>query len=282
MARTRHAKAQRKAQFAAALEAYSANPRESLLLALPAPLRGWIRVVQHIATKSELLESIRLALFPDERGQIEQALVTLYETHTGKKLADPWSAFLGHCTQHEGTVAKAVLQAVADYRTARDAYLQARKRLIKVCRLDNSGDSEAERTARRERRLKFLESHCTVVRVKKLDEPYPPTKEWVVETPEIGEKRQDWCEKRKLRDKREGYFPVHLLDSTKLQHTVKEDASELIVDANTKELLAVVIRSWCAEQPVIDAIAAHIADSPNIQRSARVSFSYVHNQLWLK
>ncbi|KAI0745164.1 hypothetical protein C8Q76DRAFT_605551, partial [Earliella scabrosa] len=104
---------------------------------------------------------------------------------------------------------------------------------------------------------------------------YPPTKEWVVETPEIGEKWQDWCEKRKLRDKREGYFPVHLLDSTKLQHTVKEDASELIVDANTKELLAVVIRSWCAEQPVIDAIAAHIADSPNIQRSARVSFSYL-------
>ena len=64
---------------------------------------------------------------------------------------------------------------------------------------------------------------------------------------------------------------MHHIDAAKLQCTVKENASELIIDANTKELLAVVIRSWCAKQPVIEAIAAYIADSPNIQRNARVS-----------
>ena len=276
---TWHAKAQHKAQSAAVLEAYCANPHESLLLALPASLHGWIHVVQHITMKSELLESIHLALFLDECGQIKQALVTLYGTHTSKTLVDPWSAFLGHCTQHEGIIAKAVLQAVTNYQTAHGVYLQARKRLIKVCCLNNSEDSEAKRTACCKQHLKFLELHCTVVRVKKLNEPYLPTKKWVVETPDIGKRWQDWCEKRKLRDKREGYFPVHLLDSTKLQHTVKEDASELIVNANNKELLAVVIRSWCTEQPVINAIGAHIANLPNIQQTAHVSFSYVHNLL---
>ena len=271
MARTRHAKAKRKAALAAALDAYHTNPCESLLLVFPAPLRGWTRVVRQLSTEPALLESIRLSLFPNKRAQIQNALVSLFEKHTGRELADPWSAFLGHCTQYVDIVPKVVLQAVADFRTARNAYLSMRKRLIKICRLDNSGDGAAECTARRERRLEFLESHCTVVRVKRLEEPYPPPQEWVVETPEIGEKWQQWCATHKLSDIREGYFPVHHIDAAKLQHTVKENASELIIDADTKELLAVVIRSWCAEQPVIEAIAAYIADSPNIQRNARVS-----------
>ncbi|KAI0716303.1 hypothetical protein C8Q76DRAFT_692065 [Earliella scabrosa] len=65
----------------------------------------------------------------------------------------------------------------------------------------------------------------------------------VVETPEIGEKWQQWCKTHKLSDIWEGYFPVHYINAAKLQHTVKENASELIIDADMKELLAVIICS---------------------------------------
>ena len=137
--------------------------------------------------------------------------------------------------------------------------------------LDNSGNSPEECQKCFAAREKFL-SGCKTVPVHQYGDidAYPPPKHWMVESSDIGDKWHAYCTTRHLADKREGYHPMCTVDEKKLDYVVKENESVLLVDDRTGELVGCVIREWCPEQGVVDAIAEYIRTTPSLKRSARV------------
>ena len=264
------AKARRQKAFHKALEGFTGAATEAIPESFPPAVRGWVLVVRELAASSARLELVRLALFPTARADAISMLDFLVQKHMNVKVLDPWSAFFAHCEKYAEILPLSVRQAVTDYKIVRDAYQRQQRLLVRRCRLDNSGENAEERKQRREQRDAFLRAHCKIIRVKKVDEAYPPPQHWLYENAEIGEKWQTYCKDRVLKDKREGYFPMCQVDASRIQHTVKEDASELLVDADTGDLVAVVIRSWCEDARVVRAISDYIEETHALKRSARV------------
>ena len=82
-----------------------------------------------------------------------------------------------------------------------------------------------------------------------------------------------WCGGHKLKDKREGYFPIHRMSSDKLAYTAEADESVLFYDPDGN-LVAFVICDFCANQDIVDAIAEDVSNGHLYKRSVRVGLLY--------
>lgn len=80
--------------------------------------------------------------------------------------------------------------------------------------------------------------------VSKIHTPYPPESAHISEGPDVTAKWYNRFYKKKQADRQKKRWPIHELDSTKLQQTIPAHESCKIVDDNTGKLLAVVSVVW--------------------------------------
>ncbi|KAI0665791.1 hypothetical protein C8Q78DRAFT_982605 [Trametes maxima] len=163
-------------------------------------------------------------------------------------------------------VPEKVQLAAANYRQASAKHAKRRRTIVHQCRLDISGDSEADK----QKRSEFL-AKCQRVVVSERHEPYPPPQHWVVENAKVDHAWDTWCKKHTIRDARnETHWEKHRISKRKLNATAGADESVLFYDPNGK-LIAFVIRDFCPNQEIVDTIAKDVQEGCLYKRSVRVS-----------
>lgn len=237
----------------------------------PAVQHAWHKILQAIATRPLLLDHIARCLFPDSRNLVTENLWELankYLPVPPSPHCDIFSDFLVQCSRSGGCVPKEVGKAAADFRAARAQYQRLRKSVVHQCRLDITGSSDADV----QKRSAFL-AKCKRVTVEKHATPYPPPQHWVAEGPKAYFKWKTWCSSHKLHDKREGHWPVHRLCKDKLAYVAEADESVLFYDPDGN-LVGFVIRDFCANQKIVDAIAEDVAMGRSYKKNVRVCLAY--------
>lgn len=111
--------------------------------------------------------------------------------------------------------------------------------------------------------------------VKRLEVAYPPAKIWMAETSEIVHLWQDEIRTRKLKDNRlkgrATLRDVEVLDTTRLQHVVREDQDCILVDSETGELVGNVFRNFSKDPEVLQWLDDRVKFNIRHRRGARVS-----------
>ncbi|KAI0729088.1 hypothetical protein C8Q72DRAFT_778702 [Fomitopsis betulina] len=102
-----------------------------------------------------------------------------------------------------------------------------------------------------------------------LSTPYPDLFHWVCETAEIAELWDDWVHKAKLADQRMSRRPMLIEDPEKLAIIIAADQNAIIRDSETGEIVALVIRDWCADPAVVVWVNSVVAQAVGLKRHIR-------------
>ena len=121
---------------------------------------------------------------------------------------------------------------------------------------------------------KFLASaDFKTYHLKRLDTPYPELDSWVVESKEIHNKWDTWIRKGKLADKRrKRYTKVTHAIPENLQLNIPPDENALVYNAETGELVLVVIRQFCNYPDLLKWTDNIAQEAVGVRKSCRVRF----------
>ncbi|TBU51964.1 hypothetical protein BD310DRAFT_833189 [Dichomitus squalens] len=178
------------------------------------------------------------------------------------EVKDLWGDFHAFCTEYRHLVPLALREALDAFYLARKAYGEAKKRIVRSCRLNHKAVTAADREA-------WLKEHCIIIEVQKCQKPYPPLQHWVVESGEIAELWHAHCVDGKLHDKRGKHYPLFRVDETELV-VARADQSVLFVDKDSRELVAFVIRNWCPEAGIVDSVNAVVHNAAAYKKNVRL------------
>ncbi|KAI0720923.1 hypothetical protein C8Q72DRAFT_898264 [Fomitopsis betulina] len=159
------------------------------------------------------------------------------------------------------------LRAAIAYR-ARKVQLQRRAHARFVSWLGLRPMAEADKVT-------ALESLAPTIYLPSLSTPYPDLFHWVCETAEIAELWDDWVHKAKLADQRMSRRPMLIEDPEKLAIIIAADQNAIIRDSETGEIVALVIRDWCADPAVVVWVNSVVAQAVGLKRHIRVSISLI-------
>ena len=227
----------------------------------------WILIFDAIRHDPAFLEEVAHALFPASRTLVEKRLRELYDSHVScvRSSNDVFSDFIMYVTQFGDTLPDTVREAVGRFRAACDKRKRIRKDIIHKCRLNHTGDSLSERTARR----MFLATCKEVVVSDHSQSPYPPAGLWVAESASDRKQWEHWCLHHRLKDDRQGHHDMHVLEPDRLQYVA--EAHESVLFYNTAgHLVAFVIRDFCSDPTVVKTIADDVRNGCLSKKSVRV------------
>lgn len=112
------------------------------------------------------------------------------------------------------------------------------------------------------------------VHLPRLAAPYPPPERDIYETEEIGDiwrKYREDNEHPDTRSKTTGHWmEMEKLDKEKLPLIVEPDESVIVRDADTNEIVAVVIRKFCGNDEVLEWINGIIDENVGLRKGIRV------------
>jgi len=110
------------------------------------------------------------------------------------------------------------------------------------------------------------------VAVQSQENQYPPHNHWVYEQEEIGEQWRTHLLEGKMKDKRNHRYPLHLLDSQKLQLDIPANESAIFIDSATGKLVGLVVRNFSGGSTEVLQWATSVAlEATEWQKSVRVS-----------
>ncbi|CAJ2506820.1 Uu.00g080060.m01.CDS01 [Anthostomella pinea] len=111
-----------------------------------------------------------------------------------------------------------------------------------------------------------------VVDIKRLDQPYPVDDHYVAGTPKAREQWSDYWHEKPMKDRRyrHGIRPKILdLDESRLQYIIPQSESVIFRDADTKELVMVVLRSFMPDEGVRGTMVELCKDILKARRNDR-------------
>ncbi|KAF8446951.1 hypothetical protein BGX38DRAFT_1143056 [Terfezia claveryi] len=109
-----------------------------------------------------------------------------------------------------------------------------------------------------------------VIYVWKLHETYPPMGYWVAESPEIFEEWEQYLKTYKLADRQHARFPTMCLNTAKLQVDIAATESVIIRDADSNDLMGVVIRNFSNDRGLVTWATEILDRSTEIAKSIRL------------
>ncbi|KAH6883659.1 hypothetical protein BKA70DRAFT_1471172 [Coprinopsis sp. MPI-PUGE-AT-0042] len=119
----------------------------------------------------------------------------------------------------------------------------------------------------------YAQHHITVLRLFVSALPqghqYPPLGHWVAETRAIFDQCHPFLRGQRLADARGNRYPVHLLEAGRLVHTIPENLTCLIYDANTKQLIASVVRNFSQSPTLLEWVGETIQEAVDTRKSVR-------------
>jgi hypothetical protein len=109
----------------------------------------------------------------------------------------------------------------------------------------------------------------------KLSTPYPPVNHWMCETNAIDNKWRNYLkyDPRAQPDKRRDRLPIFRTDPSNLSLDIGADESVIVRDADTGELIMIVLREFCTDPELLSYIEEIIKQAVQCRRSVRVSHS---------
>ena len=118
----------------------------------------------------------------------------------------------------------------------------------------------------------FLKGVNTVY-LRKLRTPYPAINEWICESDAIDDKWSDYLkhDPRAQPDSRRKRQPIFRTNPSNLSLDIGADQSAIIYDAETGDLILVVLQNFCSEPDLLSYIEGIIKQAVDFRRSIRVS-----------
>lgn len=175
--------------------------------------------------------------------------------------SDIYSSFLQACANAEQLPPP--LQCIlVSLEAARKERKGARKSLIRALMYKGSG--KTQRVLRME--------NTVVLRVVRLEIPYPPLKHWVYDSPQIAEKWEKKIQQDPQPDKRHPRLPMHLLDPSRLVFDILPQQSFVMrTPPPENRLVGIVLREFCPDDDLLGALHDIIQLSVGARKSVRVS-----------
>lgn len=159
---------------------------------------------------------------------------------------DIFSNFISFCTRrrYQHLIGPKVIQANEERTARRKERAKKHKKIVYNLGLNwKSAQCTARQTAR------F--STAKHIYIPRLDTPYPPRNHWVADTQDTRDMWERHLSVRRLRDKRTGYHPMHLIDYTRLAANILPGEDVFIYDSTTRLLACAVIRNFaCLPGPL--------------------------------
>jgi hypothetical protein len=118
----------------------------------------------------------------------------------------------------------------------------------------------------------FLKGVKTVY-LRKLRTPYPVINEWICESDAIDDKWRDYLkhDPRAQPDSRRKRQPIFRIEPSNLSLDIGADQSTIVYDADTGDLILIVLRNFCSDPDLLSHIEGIIKQAVDIRRSIRVS-----------
>jgi hypothetical protein len=107
----------------------------------------------------------------------------------------------------------------------------------------------------------------------KLRAPYPPINHWMCESDAIYDKWSDYLkhDPRAQPDKRRPRQPIFRCDPSRLSLDIETDQSTIVYDADSKELILLVLRNFSSDPDLLSHIEGVIKQAVEMRKSIRVS-----------
>lgn len=118
--------------------------------------------------------------------------------------------------------------------------------------------------------------HIPTIYLPKLSTSYPPLGYWVADTKDIEAQWAQHLATYHLSDKKHKRYPTMVLDTTKLQLDLKIEESVIIRDAESKDIVGVVIRNFGKDQELVEWANDIVNQSTENTKSVRVSFYKIY------
>lgn len=125
-------------------------------------------------------------------------------------------------------------------------------------------------TASDEARLAFVSQIQPAQRLHKLTQPYPPKGLWWYERDDIFQRWHDTLMFGKQADTHKKHHPLTKVDPQKLQWTVNADQNAIICDADTGDLVLMVVQNFCPDADVLNWADSKVKEIVDYKRSVRV------------
>ncbi|KAH0826468.1 hypothetical protein J3R83DRAFT_5469 [Lanmaoa asiatica] len=222
-------------------------------------------VVLKVAKDPALLGLFSEALLPSPRAKFAAELEKLLSENGSKSVrSDPFSDFVDAAvtlrnTQPDHPACGLLFSTLRGFQTAR-SYASS-KRTMLARKLGFTWTAE--------RREQFVQ-HLPLIELAKLPIPYPPGGAWWYETAGVREK---WWSRLVLENQPDERLRRHNfceVDKTQLQHTVSPDQNILIRDAQTQEVVLVVLRNFCNDLSVLEWANSKVAEIAGYKKSVRL------------
>lgn len=119
----------------------------------------------------------------------------------------------------------------------------------------------------------FFLKGLKTVNLPKQKTPYPPINYWMCESDAIDQKWRDYLkyDPRAQPDRRRKRQPIFRTDPSKLSLDIEADQSAVVCDAQTGELIMLVLRDFCTDPDLLSHIEGVIKQAVECRKSMRVS-----------
>ncbi|KAF8415349.1 hypothetical protein EV426DRAFT_630101 [Tirmania nivea] len=118
-----------------------------------------------------------------------------------------------------------------------------------------------------------IDTSIRVIHLRKLNEIYLPMRYWVAKSPGIFEEWKEYLKTYKLANRRHARFPTICSNISKLQLDVSATESVIIRDADSNDLVGVVIRNFGNDEGLLKWAIGILDRSIAVAKSVRVSNS---------
>ncbi|TFY50971.1 hypothetical protein EVJ58_g10807, partial [Rhodofomes roseus] len=173
---------------------------------------------------------------------------------------DPFTEFIRCCDRVKTRLPAHLRTALAQRKADAKARRKLHSRVVAKLRLKETLDRD---------KVAALKARTTQYDVKKLNKPYPHEFKWVCEDKKSMTGWGPSIRKGKQADERKKRRGMHTLKPDKLQLVVSVGESAMIRDADSGDLIAVVVRGFCEDHEILDSTNLTVTDACDAKRNVR-------------
>jgi hypothetical protein len=176
-----------------------------------------------------------------------------------------WVTMSGDPTFHPA------LEAIGIAKAARHVQMKHKRELAKVLLINTHND--CVKIA-----IEKLKKLIPIYKVKKLADPYPPPKHWIIENQAIWDLWVSHLTTGKQPDRRISRKAMHMVDIERLAHDLPHKESAMFLDEND-QLVIMVIGDFCKSEEVLHWANEIVLLNVALERNVRVRITFLRHAI---
>jgi hypothetical protein len=201
----------------------------------------------------------------------DSKILSFLRGHLDKPAAHSLSDFKSWLTLSKDSISDAAREAMHIASDLRHARWKRKRELAKTLLINTHSDCV-------QIAIEKLKKLIPVYRVKKLVDPYPPPKHWIVENQAIWDLWVSHISTGKQPDRRIKRKAMHMVDIEKLAHDLPPEESAMFLDEDGK-LVLMVISDFCKSEEVLQWANEIVLLNVALETNVRVRISFLQHAI---